>query len=204
MAVNKDVPRDAVKVFVRLRRRERGRVLAVQRYWLHIMEREYRTSKRTHERRVVKKNKDRDMKAKYPNEGDLLEAYMAGAVDDAEYIRARRMLKDHNRYDDWKYGDRMRWLELQIREQKALIAELEDHMNDEVVEQKVRKAYDSSRRVSKYNFPRTDLKPLAKMIQENKSRYHVPREYGKRRQREIRYKWQEQAEHRYMDSGDES
>lgn len=158
---------DAVEVYLRFNRQERKRILAVQKYWLGVMEREYRRAKSISEHRLAKRAKEREERQRYKTDRDLFDAYMVCEVSDEEYKVLLNKRHRQNRFKEWKYTDRMNWLDAQILERKALIADLEEHMDDPVYKY-TPNAYDPTRNASKYNFPRENWITNREIVKMNK------------------------------------
>lgn len=162
---------DPLFVFRLMGREERKRTLSVQRWVLSRMETDLEREKGKRETRIKKLRRRNFLRLKYKTSRDLLEAYMSGEIKPEEYKHHHRMLMSANEPDEWMYGDRVAWLEIQVREQKGLIAELERIQEELPPEKTYRKhGYDPRKNISKFNVLPDRFDATYKEIQENKKK----------------------------------
>lgn len=149
---------DPIATFKKFDKKEMWRCYCVQRWALRLYRREYRQLSRIFRAAEYNQKIRREAGTIYESRQDLFDAYLIGEISDEVYAEQLELMEKPMK-NEWRLLDKMRWLEVMIREQKALneqLLQIYKATSPDKGKKPHTYGYDPRKNVSKYNYTRED------------------------------------------------
>lgn len=147
---------DPIESFKKLDKKEMWRCYLVQQWVYKVYKIQYRNISRILRAAMINQNKQHEAGTLYETRQDLFDAYLIGEISDEVYEEQLELMEKPLK-NEWRLLDRMRWLEVMMREQKALNEQLlEIYRNTKQRKLPHSYGYDPRKNCSKYNYTRED------------------------------------------------
>lgn len=147
---------DPIGNFKKLAHPQKFHAICVQKGNIRMYEFEHAKLMSQLKAKVDREMAEREAGTIYETRQELFDAYITGEISDETYDEQLRII-EKKMPTHWRLNDRLTWLELMLREQRAIYDAMWDIYRNESPKKLPKEyGYDPRKRVSKYNYPRED------------------------------------------------
>lgn len=163
---------DPIETFKKFDKKEMWRCYLIQQWVLKVYRIQYKRLSRMMHAAEYNQRIVRESGTIYESRQDLFDAYLIGEISDEVYAEQLELMEKPLK-NEWRILDRMRWLEIMIREQKNLNEQL-FQIYKATSPNKGKKphvyGYDPRKNASKYNYTREDWGKTREHVYQHKKR----------------------------------